>query len=59
MDVICTHNWISKLKWINLKEFQNAPRTVHLINGIPNGYSKEYKNFIYYDILKAGHMVII
>jgi len=57
VDVICIESWINELTWSNLSNFLSAPRVIQSIDGVPNGYSKQYDNFQLWGIYKAGHMV--
>lgn len=42
---------------LDVFNYENAPRTPIVINGNVNGFVKSYKNFSFYNILYAGHMV--
>jgi len=57
VDVICIDNWIEKLQWPGLYNFLNAPRIPHVVDGIPQGFSKIYKNFSLWNVMMSGHMV--
>ena len=54
--------WIEKLKWSGLGDFLNAPRQpLYPPSGVAThntgAFVQGYKNFVFYWILKAGHMV--
>ena len=54
--------WIEKLKWSGLEDFLNAPRRpLYPPSGVAThntgAFVQGYKNFVFYWILKAGHMV--
>jgi len=57
VDVVCIDNWIQKLQWPELYNFLNAPRIPHVVDGIPLGFSKIYKNFSLWNVMMSGHMV--
>jgi len=57
VDVICIDDWMSTLTWPGITNFENAPRLIQNINGIPNGYSQSYQNLQFWGVFKAGHMV--
>ncbi len=57
VDAIGTEKWINSLKWSGLPSFQNAQKTPLTGPTGNTGYFKTYKNFTFYWILKAGHMV--
>ena len=54
--------WIEKLKWSGLEDFLNVPRRpLYPPSGVAThntgAFVQGYKNFVFYWILKAGHMV--
>ena len=60
MNVTGTERWVQNLTWPGLPEFNKSWRTSMYV--VPNsrqvaGYVKSYKNFSFYWILDAGHMV--
>jgi len=58
VDTVGTQNWINSLKWSGLKNFQTSQKTpISSQMGNAVGFFKSYKNFTFYWILKAGHMV--
>jgi serine carboxypeptidase 1 len=57
VDAIGTEKWINSLKWSGLPNFQNTQKTPLTSPAGNVGYFKTYKNFTFYWILKAGHMV--
>jgi len=57
VDVICIDRWIEKMHWTGVYNFENSKRQTIVLNGVPNGYVKSYKNFSLWNILDAGHMV--
>ena len=55
-----TEKWVQRLKWDGLSHYNSAKRTALTSHeGIPWGYVKSFKNFTFYWILNAGHMVCI
>lgn len=53
--------WVKKLKWDGLKQFNQMKWTAledPQSTGQTGAFYKTYKNFAFYWILKAGHMVI-
>ncbi|KAF8647652.1 hypothetical protein HU200_065289 [Digitaria exilis] len=68
LDVICptigVEAWVSKLKWDGLSHFLSLPRRpLHYCDSAIycskqiRAYVRSYKNFAFYWILQAGHMV--
>jgi len=57
VDVICTEKWMDQLTWSGMAQFQVAPKNIASINGIPNGWSKQYQNLQFWAVYNAGHMV--
>lgn len=57
VDTLGTLQWIDRLKWPGLKGFTNAPRKPITQNKVTVGFSKSFKQFNFFWILKAGHMV--
>jgi len=58
--VIGTEKWVQNLTWTGLEKFNKTWRTSLYV--VPDtrqvaGYVKSYKNFSFYWILDAGHMV--
>ena len=55
-----TEMWVNSLKWPGLPYFTNSTRKPFKTKSQPDhpaGYVKSYKNFYFYWILDAGHMV--
>lgn len=58
VDTLGTLNWVRSLKWPYINEFSRLNKKFLMGNqGQLFGYKKSYKNFQFYWILKAGHMV--
>ena len=59
VDTVGTEKWVQKLKWNGLSGYNAAPRKViqDKETNLPVAFVKEYKNFSFYWILDAGHMV--
>lgn len=58
VDTLGTLNWVNSLKWPYINEFSRSNKKFLMGNqGQLFGYKKSYKNFQFYWILKAGHMV--
>ena len=58
-DFVGTEMWVDKLKWQGLKGYKNAARKQLRRQGSsePWGFLKQYKNFKFFWVLEAGHMV--
>lgn len=50
--------WAERMKWSYSKLWHASPRTVLLADGVIEGYRKSHKNFGFYWINRAGHMVM-
>jgi serine carboxypeptidase 1 len=63
LDLICntlgTENWVDTLKWPHMQDFFNSTRIplMDKTTGETQGFVKRFKNFSFFWILKAGHMV--
>jgi len=60
VDTIGTNVWVQKMKWSGLNQWNNAERKPLYDNGkypLTGAFVKEYRNFSYYWIMRAGHMV--
>lgn len=57
VNTMGTEQWIKQLEWSSLEDFNKSPRKPWLCNNKMAGYVKKYKNFSFYWIMKAGHMV--
>ncbi|CAD5123674.1 DgyrCDS11993 [Dimorphilus gyrociliatus] len=62
LDLICdtlgTEQWVGSLTWPHMKDYFMAERkAIRNKMGIPELFYKTYKQFQFYWILKAGHMV--
>ncbi|XP_058805598.1 uncharacterized protein LOC131672414 [Phymastichus coffea] len=57
VDTPGTWLWVENMKWSYSKQWRASPRTPLLADGIIEGYRKSYKNFGFYWINRAGHMV--
>ena len=63
VDTICIQKWISKLEWSDLPVFWQQPRIPIYPPVCPNfncnvkGFVQRYKNFAYWQVMGAGHMV--
>jgi len=63
LDLICctpgTLRWVDKLKWTGLSQWKSYPRVPFTPEGGKHtaGFFKTYKNFNFWNILAAGHMV--
>jgi len=61
VDLTGTEQWVQNLTWSGLPKFNKSWRTSVYV--APNtrqvaGYVKSYKNFSFYWVLDAGHMVL-
>ena len=56
--IIGVLQWVEKMKWKKLNDWNKSKRTPLVVNGIIEGYRKIYDNFAFYWINRAGHMVI-
>ncbi|KAM0869042.1 hypothetical protein ACQ4PT_040945 [Festuca glaucescens] len=67
LDLICatkgTLDWVQKLRWDGLKQFNGSPRKPIYCKGGEavgtQGFVRSYKNLKFYWILGAGHMIPI
>lgn len=57
VDALCTEQWINNMTWAGLPQWQQQPEQPIAIGGIPQGFVRSYKNFAFYRIFRAGHMV--
>jgi serine carboxypeptidase 1 len=59
VDTLCIQRWISKLQWSDLPQWLSAPRVPFQESNDQNvaGFVQSYKNFAFWQINKAGHMV--
>ncbi|XP_076337420.1 retinoid-inducible serine carboxypeptidase-like [Tachypleus tridentatus] len=58
VDAPGTSQWIDSLKWPGISGFKKAERTpIILKDQYTGGFVKSFKNFHFFQILKAGHMV--
>lgn len=58
VDTVGTLKWVQGLKWPGIKGFIKAPRTpIVLDKNLTAGFFKTFKNFSFFWILRAGHMV--
>jgi serine carboxypeptidase 1 len=60
VDTLGTERWVQRLKWSDLPSFNSSQRISYRPDVKPGevaGYFKTYKNFSFYWILDAGHMI--
>lgn len=58
VDSIGTENWVHSLKWPGINNFMNREKEVFIGSyGAPRAFVKKEKNFSFYWILRAGHMI--
>ncbi|XP_036944220.1 retinoid-inducible serine carboxypeptidase [Acanthopagrus latus] len=60
VDTIGQEQWVNRLKWDGLPGFQDlrwTPLDDPASLGVTGAFYKTYKNFAFYWILKAGHMI--
>ncbi len=61
LDLICslpgTVEWVNKLKWPGEQGYKSSKRQGFHIDGVLEGYSRSFKNFNMYWILRSGHLV--
>ncbi|KAK2166842.1 hypothetical protein LSH36_34g00008 [Paralvinella palmiformis] len=57
VNTMGTEQWINQLQWSDLEDYIKSPRKPLYCDNKMAGYIKKYKNFSFYWILKAGHMV--
>jgi hypothetical protein len=55
--IIGTLQWVQDLRWPGAKRWSQAKRYPILVHDIVHGYRKTFKNFAFYWISRAGHMV--
>lgn len=49
--------WVDKLKWPGRENYKNSTRKFLVVDGIVEGYKKEFGNLKMYWINRAGHVV--
>lgn len=60
VDTMGTLRWVDKLKWPGLKGFLKAQKkSINFSQTRTGGFVKSFKQFSFFWILKAGHMVLI
>ncbi|XP_071443734.1 retinoid-inducible serine carboxypeptidase-like isoform X1 [Hetaerina americana] len=52
-----TLRWVENLQWAGSKRWIESSRTPLVVDGYTQGYCKKMKNFSFYWINRAGHMV--
>ncbi|CAG7830981.1 unnamed protein product [Allacma fusca] len=57
VDTMGTTQWVEKLNWTGISSWKKAPRQPIILNNSTEAFKKSFKNFSFYWILKAGHMV--
>ncbi|XP_053195104.1 retinoid-inducible serine carboxypeptidase [Scomber japonicus] len=60
VDTMGQEMWVKRLKWDGLSGFNNLKWTAlddPVAPGVTGAFCKNYKNFAFYWILKAGHMI--
>lgn len=58
VDTMGTLQWVGKLKWPGIKGFMKAPKkSIKFGEDRTGGFVKSFKQFSFFWILKAGHMV--
>lgn len=57
VDTPGTYDWVMRLNWKNRTQWNSAPRRALVSDGIIEGFKKEYGNFGFYWVNRAGHMV--
>ncbi|XP_035209628.1 serine carboxypeptidase-like 51 [Stegodyphus dumicola] len=58
VDTVGTLNWVETLPWPGLKGFIKAPKKpMSFTADRTGGFSKSFKQFSFFWILKAGHMI--
>jgi len=57
VDALCTETWINNMTWTGLSTWKQQPEVGISIDGVPQGFVRSYKNFAFYRIMRAGHMV--
>ncbi|XP_033631003.1 retinoid-inducible serine carboxypeptidase-like isoform X1 [Asterias rubens] len=58
VDTVGTEAWVKKLQWPGLPVYNNTSwKPVFVVPDKPAAFRKQYKNFSFYWIMKAGHMV--
>ncbi|XP_063759543.1 retinoid-inducible serine carboxypeptidase-like [Eleginops maclovinus] len=60
VDTMGQELWVKRLKWEGLPHFNNlswTPLNDPISTGLTGAFCKTYKNFGFYWILKAGHMI--
>lgn len=54
-----TLDWMYELKWNGLSKWNLAPRRTQMTNNTVTAFVKSYQNLEFWQILGAGHMVLI
>uniref|UniRef100_A0A674B1K9 Carboxypeptidase n=1 Tax=Salmo trutta TaxID=8032 RepID=A0A674B1K9_SALTR len=60
VDTMGQEQWVKQLKWVGLQSFSQMKWTAlddPAFPGVTGAFYKTYKNFSFYWILKAGHMI--
>lgn len=59
MHVSGTVQWVENLKWTGIQDWRTSVRKPIIISNSTEMFVKSFKNFGFYWVLKAGHMVIV
>jgi len=57
VDTIGTTRWVERMRWLGIPGWKNSKRSPIILNKSTVAFVKSFKNFNFYWILKAGHMV--
>ena len=58
VDALCTEQWINNMTWSGMSAWKAAQEQDLVIDGIPQGIYRNYENFSFFKIFRAGHMVV-
>ncbi|KAL0436932.1 UNVERIFIED_CONTAM: Serine carboxypeptidase-like 47 [Sesamum radiatum] len=60
-DLICNWlgnlRWVAAMKWYGQKDFQKAPSTSFVVDGVKAGWKKSHGPLTFLKVYNAGHMV--
>ncbi|KAL3279830.1 hypothetical protein HHI36_017335 [Cryptolaemus montrouzieri] len=57
VDTPGTMKWVNRLKWNGAEEWNSTTHKPMFVNGTIEGFYKKVKNFTFYWVSRAGHMV--
>jgi len=57
VDTMGTTRWVERMRWLGIPGWKNSKRNPIILKNSTQAFVKSFKNFNFYWILKAGHMV--